>query len=68
MRKKRILTLSGILLGVLMCFNFNKVQAVDSVFSDTELTRETLATVAQANSLENAVNKTLTINLCNGFR
>lgn len=62
MRKKRILTLSGILLGVLMCFNFNKVQAVDSVFSDRKLTRETLSTVAQANSLENAVNKTLTIN------
>ena len=51
MRKKRILTLSGILLGVLMCFNFNKVQAVDSVFSDTKLTRETLSTVAQANEL-----------------
>ena len=65
MRKKRILTLSGILLGVLMCFNFNKVQAVDSVFSGTKLTRETLATVAQANSLENAVNKTLTINAAN---
>ena len=51
MRKKRILTLSGILLGVLMCFNFSKVQAVDSVFSDTKLTRETLSTVAQANEL-----------------
>lgn len=51
MRKKRILTLSGILLGVLMCFNFNKVQAVDSVFSGAKLTRETLSTVAQANEL-----------------
>lgn len=55
MRKKRILTLSGILLGVLMCFNFNKVQAVDSVFSDTRLTRETLSTVAQENSLEKVI-------------
>lgn len=51
MRKKRIITLSAILLGALMCFNFTKVEASDSIFDKLNLTRDSLKTIAQANTL-----------------
>ena len=62
MKKKKMLTLLGILLGALMCFGFNQVQAIDSVFSQTQLTRSSLQTVAQANSLSSN-NSIVTISL-----
>lgn len=52
MRKKKLLNVSAILLGVLMCFSFSKVQAANSVFSDVNLTRDNLKTVVQANSFD----------------
>ncbi len=60
MRKKRILTLSGIVLGIAMCFSFNKVQAIESAFTGEKLTRSSLQTVAEANML-NSSSKTLVI-------
>ena len=60
MRKKKILTLSGIVLGALMCFSFNQVQAIDSIFSQTQLTRSSLQTVAEANALDSD-SKTLVV-------
>ena len=36
-----------------MCFGFNKVQAIDSVFDETSLTRNNLQSVAASNSLRN---------------
>ena len=51
MKKKKLLNLSAILLGALMCFSFNKVQATDSVFSVFDLTRDGLKTVAESNTV-----------------
>lgn len=51
MKKKKILTLSGIVLGIAMCFSFNKVHAIESVFSESEITRDSIQSVAQANTL-----------------
>ena len=51
MRKKKLLNLSAIIIGALLCFGFNKVQAIDSVFDGTSITRNNLQSVATSNAL-----------------
>ena len=51
MKMKKLLKLSAIIIGALMCFSFAKVHAQDSIFGDVELTRGNLKTVATANTL-----------------
>lgn len=51
MKNKRLIKLSAIMLGVLLCFGTSRVQASDSFFSDINLTRNNLQTVAAANTL-----------------
>ena len=51
MKKKFVLKLSTILLGVLLCLGFSKVQAAESIFSKIDLTRSNLSSIARANSL-----------------
>ena len=60
MKKKRFIILSAILIGVLMLCSFGKVQAVSSIFTETELTRKNLEQFTLANNLS-ATNKVLGI-------
>ena len=65
MNKKKLLNLSAIILGVMTLFSFNKVQAseITSVFSDEEITRSNLASVAQTMSLSNMSSETLELQI-----
>ena len=59
MRKKKLLNLSAIIIGALMCFGFNKVQAIDSVFDGTSITRNSLRSVATSNALTTSNTETI---------
>ena len=47
MKKKKLLNLFAIIIGVLMCFSFSKVYAEDSNFGVTRITRENLREIAE---------------------
>ena len=54
MKKKVLLNLSAILIGTLMCFGFSNVQAAESIFSNFNITRNSLNSIAKANSLSSS--------------
>ena len=54
MKKKVFLKLSAVLIGALMCLGFSKVQAAESIFSDINITRNSLNLIAKANSLSSS--------------
>ena len=54
MKKKVLLNLSAILIGTLMCFGFSNVQAAESFFSNFNITRNSLNSIAKANSLSSS--------------
>ena len=54
MKKKVLLNLSAILIGTLMCFGFSNVQAAESIFSNFNITRNSLNSIVKANSLSSS--------------
>ena len=54
MKKKKLLNLSAIILGILICFSFSKVQATASAFGQ-EINRGNLKTVSVANALSTRI-------------
>ena len=59
MKSKKLLNLFAIIIGVLMCFAFNQVHAEDSNFGATNITRENLREIAEANILTSDSNLVL---------
>ena len=60
MKKRRLVSLLAVLVGIFMTWNFSSVSASEVIFQDLNLTRETLQTIAQNNTL-NASSETLSI-------
>ena len=60
MKKRRLVSLLAVLVGIFMIWNFSSVSASEVIFQDLNLTRETLQTIAQNNTL-NASSETLSI-------
>lgn len=65
MKKKRLINLSAIVLGIAMCFSFSSVQAAN--FNAINFTREALKTLAQNNTVLTAMpDRTLSISKTRG--